>query len=348
MNNWCTTKCGLTRQVVFLLYMALWTTGVQLSVASQDKWFSFLTIHMALWLIIMNWCTSVASQVVFLPHMVLCTTGVQVWPHKTSGFPSTHGFMYWHWSIQDKWFSFHTWFYVQLAYKCGLTRQVVFLPHMVLCTTGIQVWPHKTNGFPSTHGSMYNWHTSVASQTTWSSFHTWLYVQLVYKCDLTRQVVFLLYMALFKLWTTGVQLSVASQDKWSSFYTRLYLNYEQLVYNKVWPHKTSGLLSSHSHGFMNSWHTSVASQSKQSVFMELIPAVDSCTAHTLVHDLYSQTSAGQSTPLAPLDALAETGDYTLLLTWLLSSCNQPSCFSPVLVVPADIWRASRLAAEYTW
>lgn len=87
---------------------------------------------------------------------------------------------------------------------------------------------------------------------------------------------------------------------------------------------------------MNNWRITVASQGKQPVFMELIPAVDSCTAHTLAHDLYSQTSAGQSTPIAPLDVLAETDDYTLLLTWLLSSCNQPSCFSQVLVVPADI------------
>ena len=267
------------------------------SVASQDKRSSFHT-----WFYVqLAYKCGLTRQAVFLPHMVLCTTGIQVWPHKTSGLPSTHGFMYnWHTSVasQDKRSSFHTWLYVQLAYKCGLTRQAVFLPHMALCTTGIQVWPHKTSGLPSTHGFMYNWHTSVASQDKRSSFHTWLYVQLAYKCGLTRQAVFLPHMALC---TTGIQVwphktsglpsthgfmynwhtSVASQDKRSSFHTWLYV---QLAYKcgltrqavllphmalcttgiQVWPHKTSGLPSTH--GFMYNWHTSVASQDKSSSF----------------------------------------------------------------------------------
>ena len=106
---------------------------------------------------------------------------------KNSGLPSTHGFMYnWHTSVasQDKSSSFYTWLYLdyeQLVHKCGLTRQLVFLPYMVLWTTGVQltVASQDKYGLPSIH-SFLNWCTSVASQDKWSSFHTWLYEQLVY------------------------------------------------------------------------------------------------------------------------------------------------------------------------
>ena len=95
----------------------------------------------------------------------------------------------------------------------------------------------KNSGLPSTHGFMYNWHTSVASQDKSSSFYTWLYLdyeQLVHKCGLTRQLVFLPYMVLFKLWTTGAQAC---------------------------PHKTCSLPSIH--GFMNNWCTTNSGLTRQ-------------------------------------------------------------------------------------
>ena len=88
-----------------------------------------------------------------------CSTATTDYPQgiKNSSLPSTHGFMYnWHTSVaaQDKWSSFYTWLYLnyeQLVHKCGLTRQVVFFPHihMALWTAGIQVWPHKASSLSS-------------------------------------------------------------------------------------------------------------------------------------------------------------------------------------------------------
>lgn len=49
MNNWCTTKCGLTRQVVFFpnIHMVLWTIGVQLwphKASSLSSWSWYLQL----------------------------------------------------------------------------------------------------------------------------------------------------------------------------------------------------------------------------------------------------------------------------------------------------------------